>query len=134
MAVPIALAAISLLAAAVSAALLGVISVAIRKEDKNHTDIPAARHHEHSCRHSQLPATRYASTDQLFGAALVESQQINIAMHIGGSRVSRSASRSSSRYAALQMAGTGSGGAGPRGHLHWLAVLREDAGAGCQGG
>jgi hypothetical protein len=37
MAVPIALAAISLLAAAVSAALIGVISVAIRTEDKNHT-------------------------------------------------------------------------------------------------
>jgi hypothetical protein len=37
MAVPIALAAISLLAAAASAALLGVIGVAIRKEDKNHT-------------------------------------------------------------------------------------------------
>ena len=39
MAVPIALAlaAISLLAAAASAALLGVISVAVRTEDKNHT-------------------------------------------------------------------------------------------------
>lgn len=37
MTVPIALAAISMLAAAASAALLGVISVAIRKEDKNHT-------------------------------------------------------------------------------------------------
>ncbi len=37
MAVPIALAAISLLAAAVSAALIGLVSVAIRKEDKNHT-------------------------------------------------------------------------------------------------
>ena len=37
MTVPIALAAISLSAAAVSAGLIGVVSVAIRKEDKTHT-------------------------------------------------------------------------------------------------
>jgi hypothetical protein len=37
MAVPIALAAISLFAAAVFAGLIGVVSVAIRKEDKNLT-------------------------------------------------------------------------------------------------
>jgi len=37
MAVPIALAAISLFAAVVSAGLIGVVSVAIRKEDRNLT-------------------------------------------------------------------------------------------------
>jgi len=37
MTVPFALAAISLFAAAVSVGLIGVVSVAIRKEDKSHT-------------------------------------------------------------------------------------------------